>query len=140
MDDSLVRFQPKSVFAGDLLLTAVDVGTDPEVDAGGAGVEFHAFLAVVHVLEIFLEERDVDDLAGDEVGVVEGGGEGFGVGVRSVTLRDCTIREKNKGTSLENRGRKAVTTCLQRYHQRLFGYLNSRTRWCRRDRQGSRRM
>ena len=86
MDDGLARFQTKRIFAGDLFLPAVDVGADPEVDADGAGVEFHAFLAVVHVLEVFLEERDIDDFAGDEVGVVEGGGEGFGVGVRSVTL------------------------------------------------------
>lgn len=69
-----------------MLLAAVDVGADPEVNAGGGGVHFHASLAVVHVLEVFLEEGDVDDFAGDEVGVVEGGGEGFGVGVGSVTF------------------------------------------------------
>ena len=39
---------------------------------------------MVHVLEVFLQEGDVDDFAGDEVGVVEGGGEGFGVGVGAV--------------------------------------------------------
>ena len=55
MDDGLTRFQTKSIFAGDLFLPSVDVGADPEVDADGAGVEFHAFLAVVHVLEVFLE-------------------------------------------------------------------------------------
>ena len=42
---------------------------------------------MVHVLEIFLEQREVDDFAGDEIGVVEGGCEGFGVGVGAVTLR-----------------------------------------------------
>lgn len=42
---------------------------------------------MVHVLEVFLEEGNVDDFAGDEVGVVEGGGEGFGVGVGSVTFK-----------------------------------------------------
>ena len=42
---------------------------------------------MVHVLEVLFEEGDVDDFAGGEAGVVEGGGEGFGVGVGSVTLR-----------------------------------------------------
>lgn len=65
-------------------LAAVDVGADPEVDADGARVEVHAFLAVVHVLEVFAQEGDVDDFAGGKVGVVEGGGEGFGVGVGAV--------------------------------------------------------
>ena len=53
-------------------MAAIDIGPDPEVDARGGGVEVHAFFAVVHVLEIFLEEGDVDDFARGEVGVVEG--------------------------------------------------------------------
>ena len=65
-------------------MAAVDVTADPEVEADGGGVEVHAGFAVVHVLEVLLEEGDVDDFAGDEIWVVEGGGEGFGVGVGSV--------------------------------------------------------
>ena len=76
---------------------AVDVGADPEVDADGAGVEVHAFFAVVHVLEVLLEQGDVDDLAGDEGGVVEGGGEGFGVGVGAGTWRVDGLLEGRKG-------------------------------------------
>ena len=95
MDDRLSRFQSKAFLAGDLFLPAIDVGADPEIDAGGGGVHFHAPLAVVHVLEVFLEEGDVDDFAGGEVGVVEGGGEGFGVGVGAVALGNmkCQWRE-----------------------------------------------
>lgn len=77
-------FQAKSVLAVDLILAAVDVGADPEVNAGGGRVEGHAFLAVVHVLEILLEEGDVDDFAGGEGGIVEGGGEGLGISVGAV--------------------------------------------------------
>ena len=87
MDDRLPRLQAEILFARDLRRSTVDVGADPEVDAGGGRVEFHASFAVVHVLEVLLEEGDVDDFAGGEAGVVEGGGEGFGVGVGSVTLR-----------------------------------------------------
>lgn len=83
-DDRLARFQPERVFAVDLFLSAIDVAADPEVDADGAGVEILAFFAVVHVLEIFLEQGEVDDFAGDEVGVVQGGGEGLWVGVGAV--------------------------------------------------------
>ena len=107
MDDSLARFQTESIFASDLLLSAIDVGADPKVDADSAGVQFHAFLAVVHVLEVFLEERDVDDFAGDEVGVVEGGGEGFGVGVRSVTLGRLYNQRKEQGYSFGERREKS---------------------------------
>ena len=87
MHDRLARLQAEILFAGDLRRSTVDVGADPEVDAGGGRVEFHAFFAVVHVLEVLLEEGDVDDFAGGEAGVVEGGGEGFGVGVGPVTWR-----------------------------------------------------
>ena len=86
-DDGLALFQSEGVFAIDLGLATVDVRADPEVDADGTGVEFHAFLAVVHVLEIFLEEGEIDDFAGDKVRVVEGCREGFRVGVGAVTLR-----------------------------------------------------
>ena len=87
MHDGLPRFQPKILFAGDLFLSTVDVGADPEVDAGGGGVHFHAAFAVVHVLEVLLEEGDVDDFAGGEVGVGKGGGEGFRVSVGSIAWR-----------------------------------------------------
>lgn len=69
MDDCLARFQSVCIFTGDLLRSAIDVGPDPEVDAGGFGVQHVAFFAVVHVLEVFLEQGNVNDLAGDEVGV-----------------------------------------------------------------------
>ena len=84
MHDGLSRLETKCVLAGNLLGAAVDVAADPEVDAGGGWVEGHAFLAVVHVLEVLLEEGEVDDFAGGEGGIVEGGGEGFGVGVGAV--------------------------------------------------------
>lgn len=48
---------------------------------------------MVHVLEVFLEEGEIDDFAGDEVGVVEGGGEGLGIGVGAVTLRGVLLGE-----------------------------------------------
>ena len=86
-DDGLARLQPVREFAVGLLRAAIDVAADPEVDADGVGVENHALLTVVHVLEVFLEKRDVDDFAGDEVGVVEGRGEGLGAGVGAVTCR-----------------------------------------------------
>ena len=38
MDDGLALFLSESKFAGDLLRSDVDIGADPEVDAGGAGV------------------------------------------------------------------------------------------------------
>lgn len=41
---------------------------------------------MVHVLEVLSQQGDVDDFAGDEVRVVEGGGEGFGVGVGADAL------------------------------------------------------
>ena len=93
----MARLQAKVVFAARLDRAAVDVGADPEVDADGAGVEVHAFFAVVHVLEVLLEQGDVDDLAGDEGGVVEGGGEGFGVGVGTGTWRVDGLLERRKG-------------------------------------------
>ena len=37
-DDGLAFFLSESKFAGDLLRSAIDIGADPEVDAGGAGV------------------------------------------------------------------------------------------------------
>ena len=85
MHDRLARLEAKVLFARDLGLSAVDVGADPEVDAGGGRVQFEASFAMVHVLEVLLEEGDVDDFAGGEVGVVERGGEGFGFGVGTVT-------------------------------------------------------
>lgn len=94
--DHLARFQPKGVFAVDLVLAAIDIGADPEVDAGGGGVESHAFFAVVHVLEVLLEEGEVDDFAGGEVGVVEGGGEGFGVGVGAVAWMVVSVDARKK--------------------------------------------
>ena len=42
---------------------------------------------MVHVLEVFLEQGNVNNFARDEVGVVESGREGFGFGVGSVTLK-----------------------------------------------------
>ena len=68
-------------------LAAVDVGADPEIDADGAGVEIHTFFAVVHVLEVLVQQGYVDNLTGDKIGVVESGGEGLGIGVGAVTLK-----------------------------------------------------
>ena len=52
------------------------VGADPEVEVGLAGVEVGvALLALVAVLEVFLEVGDVDDLAHGELLVVHGRGE-----------------------------------------------------------------
>ena len=70
MYDCLPRLQAEILFARDLRRSTIDVGADPEVDAGGGRVQFQAFFAVVHVLEVLLEEGDVYDFAGWEVGVV----------------------------------------------------------------------
>ena len=80
-----------------MILSAIDIGSDPEVDPGGLGVDLHAVFAVVHVLEVFLEEGNVDDFAGDEVGIVQGSSEGFGVGVGAVALRvsEVAVSEGN---------------------------------------------
>lgn len=137
-DDGLARFQSERVLAVDLFLSAIDVGADPEVDADGAGVKIHAFLAVVHVLEVFLEEGEVDNFAGNEVGVVEGGGEGFGVAVRAVTLNAQVLLDP-RVQLCEEMGRKEASTNLRRYHQRPWWSRNSQTRWCRKDHLGSRK-
>ena len=67
---------------------------------------------MIHVLKVFLEQGDVDDFAGNKVGVVEGGGKSFGVGVGAVTLRVSAVRKK--GIPLKRReGAKSLglTAC-----------------------------
>ena len=102
---------------------------------------------MVHVLEVLLEEGDVDDLAGDEGRVVEGGGEGFGVGVGAGTWRvDGLLEGRGKGYiyiqlwgTRGGKGGGEAGTNLRRYRRLLGWFLNSRTRWCRNCRLGSRR-
>lgn len=51
---------------------------------------------MVHVLEVFLEEGDVDDFAGGKIRIGEGSSEGFGVSVGAVAWRVISAGESRK--------------------------------------------
>ena len=102
---------------------------------------------MVHVLEVFLEEGDVDDFAGGEGGVVEGGGEGLGISVSAVAWGLLLVGERKGCNSVGGDGIGYILgegggagTNLPRCHRRLGWYRNSRKMWYQRDRLGSRRM
>lgn len=75
------------------------VGADPEVEVSHAGVKVGvALLALVTVLEVFLEVGDVDDLAHGELLVVYGRGEEAGVVVRAIACHSQSVLHGRHGT------------------------------------------
>ena len=78
------------------------IGADPEVEVSQAGVEVGvALLALVTVLEVFLEVGDINDLAHGELLVVYGRGEEARIVVRAIACHSQSVLRFRHGTTFD---------------------------------------